>query len=76
MKLSYVKALLERGTKTFAQTLGASLTAGATDLLSVGWKQALSVAGLAALLSVLTSVGSAGFGNDGPSLTGETLEDK
>ena len=74
MKLSYLLALLERAAKTFAQTLGASLTVGAADLLSVGWKQALSVAGLAALLSVLTSIGSAGFGNDGPSLAGEELK--
>jgi hypothetical protein len=45
MKLSYLKALAERAGKTFAQTLVAALTAGATDLLSVGWVQALSVAG-------------------------------
>jgi hypothetical protein len=76
VKLSYLKALAERATKTFAQTLVAALTAGATDLLSVGWVQALSVAGMATLLSVLTSIGSAGFGNDGPSLAGEKLEEK
>jgi hypothetical protein len=76
MKIAYVKALAERAVKTFAQTLGAALGAGAADLLSVGWKQALSVAGFAALLSVLTSVGSAGFGNDGPSLAGEQLDTK
>lgn len=75
MKISYLKALAERAVKTFCQSLVAILGAGATDLLSVGWEQALSVAGLAAVLSVLTSVGSAGFGpNDGPSLSGERLE--
>lgn len=75
MKISYLKALAERAVKTFCQALVAVLGAGATDLLSVGWGQALSVAGMAALLSVLTSVASAGFGNgDGPSLTGERLE--
>lgn len=75
MKVAYLKALAERAVKTFAQALLATLGAGATSLLSVGWGQALSVAGMAALLSVLTSVASAGFGgNDGPSLSGEMLE--
>ena len=76
MKLSYLKAVVERAAKTFCQTLVASIGVGATDMLSVGWKQALSVAGMATLLSVLTSIGSAGFGNDGPSLAGEKLEEK
>lgn len=75
MKVSYLKALAERAVKTFCQALVAVLGAGATDLLSVGWGQALSVAGMAAVLSVLTSVASAGFGpNDGPSLSGEELQ--
>jgi len=33
-------------------------------LLDVGWKQALSVAGLTTLLSVLTSIGSARLSGD------------
>ncbi len=63
MTMLFFKSLLERALKTFAQTLAAILGAGATDLLSVGWIQALSVAGLAALLSVLTSIGSAPLGD-------------
>jgi hypothetical protein len=75
VKVSYIKALGERAVKTFCQALIAALGAGATDLLSVGWRQALSVAGMAAVLSVLTSVASAGFGSgDGPSIAGEQLQ--
>lgn len=48
---------LERAVKTFAQALVAILTAAAA-LEAVDWALALSTAGLAALLSVLTSIGS------------------
>ena len=69
MTVRYLKELAERALKTFAQSLAAILTAGAVDLLSVPWVGALSAAGLAALLSVLTSVGSAPWGeSDTPSL--------
>ena len=74
MKLSYLKALLERAVKTFCQALVALLGAGAVDLLSVPWPAALATAAGAALVSVLTSIASAGFGNDGPSLAGEELK--
>lgn len=46
-----------RAVKTFAQTLGAMLTAAGTGLLDTDWLTSLSVAGMAALLSVLTTVG-------------------
>lgn len=50
---------LERSVKTFAQAaLGAGIV-GATDLLSVDWIDALSVGGLAGVISVLTSLASA-----------------
>jgi len=58
MSLQFLKALGERALKTFCQSLVVALGAGATDLLSVGWTQALSMAGMATLLSVLTSVAS------------------
>jgi len=75
MTLRYLKNLLERAAKTFAQSLAAILTAGAVDLLSVPWGGALSAAGLAALLSVLTSVGSAPWGDtDTPSLIHDERE--
>lgn len=63
MTRTYLKDLAERAVKTFAQALVAVLSAGSMDLLSVPWTAALSTAGLAALLSVLTSVASAGFGD-------------
>lgn len=63
----------ERAMKTFAGALVATLTAGGTDLLSVGWQQALTTAGLATVVSVLMSVGSSKVGDSSsPSLlTGE-----
>ena len=64
MTKRFFRETLERAVKTFAQTLAAILTAGAVDLLSVPWGGALSAAGLAALLSVLTSVGSAQWGDE------------
>lgn len=48
----------ERSVKTFAQSaLGAGII-GATDLLAVDWVGALSVGGLAGVISVLTSLAS------------------
>lgn len=68
-KGSFWKAAFERAVKTFAQASVAFLAAGVTGLIDVDWVQLGSVAGLAALVSVLTSVGS-GVVNDGsPSLT-------
>lgn len=56
--------LLERALKTFAQSLGACITtvvAGETlGLGDVNWGAALSIAGLATLYSVLTSIASTG----------------
>jgi hypothetical protein len=73
MTTVFLKAMGERALKTFCQTLAALLVAGgATDLLSVGWKQALSVSLMAALMSVLTSIGSSRVGDpDSPSMTME-----
>jgi hypothetical protein len=65
-------ATLERAVKTFAQTLLGVLVVG-TGFEDVAWGEVLSVAGVAALASVLMSVVGAGVGNDGPSLAGEEL---
>lgn len=67
--LNYAKATAERAIKTVAQSAVALITANATGLLDVDWIQLLSVSGLAGLVSVLTSIASAPFGGDGPSLT-------
>ncbi len=51
----FVAALI-RAVKTFAQTAGAAITVGAT-IDEVQWGRVLSVAGVAAVLSLLTSLG-------------------
>lgn len=51
------KDTAERAVKTFAQSFGAVLIASGTGLLDVDWMNALSVAGLATVISVATSVG-------------------
>jgi Putative lactococcus lactis phage r1t holin len=66
---SFWKQAAERAAKTFAQSLITVLGTGAGGLLDVGWKQALSVSALSALLSLLFSLVSSGVGpDDGPSL--------
>lgn len=67
-------ATAERAVKTAAQAAAAMLVAAGTGLLDTDWVAAASVAGMAAVLSVLTSVGSAGVGVPGPSLAGEVLD--
>ncbi len=53
----------ERAVKTFAQASVALLTAGGVGLIGIDWLEVASVAGLAALVSVLTSVASTGRGD-------------
>lgn len=68
-------AAAERAVRTLAQALLAAISTGAAGLLDVNWTAAFSIAGLAAVLSVLTSVASAKSGRTGPSLGGaETTE--
>lgn len=61
------KDTAERAVKTFAQSLAAVLTAGATGVLDVDWKNAVSVALLATLVSVFTSIGSGTVGDQSAS---------
>ena len=71
--LAFWRATAERAVKTFAQALAALLVADGTDLLTTNWGDRLSVAGMAAVVSVLTSVASSATGA-GPSLgNAETL---
>lgn len=59
----------ERAVKTTAQTAAATITANATGVLDADWTAIGSVSALAGLLSLLTSIGSGGVGDDGtPSL--------
>lgn len=61
LTLAFWKGLGERAIKTFAQALVAVIGTGALGILDVDWLSALSVAALATLMSVLTSVGNADF---------------
>ena len=71
--IAFLKATAERAVKTFAQSLAALLVADGTDLLTTDWGDRLSVAGMAAVVSILTSVASSATG-EGPSLgNAETL---
>jgi hypothetical protein len=63
------KLTAERAVKTFAQTLASVLVVGGATLLSANWTMALSTAGMAAVVSVLTSAGSLKIGPaDSPSV--------
>lgn len=64
--VAFWKGAGERAIKTFAQTLAAYFVIGTTGLLAVDWLTALSVSAAAAVASVLTSVGNAGFVAGGP----------
>jgi len=70
---SFWKATAERAIKTFAQTLVASgIVVGVAGWDK--WQAALIAAGIAALLSVVTSVASISIGDKGsPSLVGDEL---
>jgi hypothetical protein len=70
---AFWRAVAERAIRTFAQSLLAVLSVGGLDLMSVPWQGALSSAGFATLLSVLTSVAANKFGNAGPSLADEVV---
>ncbi len=73
--VAFWKAAAERAVKTFAQSLVAYFVAGSVaGLFDVNWGDALSVAGLATLVSVLTSIGSSAVGPNGPSLGGEHVD--
>lgn len=63
----------ERAIKTAAQTAVSVGLVGAAGVLDVDWTAVGSVSGLAALVSLLTSVASDQIGNPGPSLAGEVV---
>lgn len=65
----FAQAAFERAVKTLAQALAALLVADGTGILDTDWTAKLSVAGMAAVISVLTSIGSGAVTDGGPSLT-------
>lgn len=71
---AFLKAAAERAVKTFVQTLLALVGTDAAGVLTAELGTSIQVAGVAALMSLLTSFGSSSFGNAGPSLLGETTK--
>lgn len=72
--LAFWKGAGERAIKTFAQALVAVIGTGALGILDVDWASALSVAGLATIVSVLTSIGNADFTAGTPVTDGRHAE--
>lgn len=71
--IKFWQATGERALKTFIQVLLAGLGTAQVGIMDLAWEQSLSLALSAAVLSVLTSLGSANLGGSvGPSLVGET----
>jgi uncharacterized membrane protein YfbV (UPF0208 family) len=70
-ELHFWKFALERSIKTFSQTALALFGAGALNVLTVDWQQVIGVSVGAAVLSILTSVASAGVSGGSPSLVKE-----
>ena len=58
------KSTAERALKSFAQSLLAVLSASSMGLLDVDWVTSLSTAGMATILSVLSSIASTRVGSD------------
>lgn len=63
------RAAIERSVKTFAQTAAALAVGSGAGLIDTDWLTLASVSGMAALVSLLTSVGSDALTGGGPSLT-------
>ncbi len=60
---TFVLDVIERSVKTGCQTLLALLGAGAFDILNAPWTRSLAAAGMAAVLSVLSSIASSQVGD-------------
>jgi hypothetical protein len=70
---AFWKAAAERAIKTVAQVLLTFLGADVVNAFNVDYERAAGIAIGAAIISVLTSLISAGWGPAGPSLAGETI---
>ena len=57
------KTAAERALRTLAQVLLSLIVVGETGFMNVDWIQALSVAGLAAVASILMSIVATGIGD-------------
>src|SRR4029450_7067271 len=69
---AFLLATLERAIRSFAASLASLLTAAGTRLLDTSWFEKLSVAGMAALVTILFAVAGGTLGKgEGPSFIGE-----
>lgn len=68
---AFLTAAIERAIKTLCQTAVALVSVAGLGFLDVDWAQIGSVAGLAAVVSILTSIASNQIGPVGPSLANE-----
>ena len=70
----FLRAVAERAIKTLCQTAAAIIVAAGVGLVGADWISIISVAGMAAFVSVLTSVASGAVTESGsPSLSVESL---
>ena len=60
----FARDLAERTIATFAEALAALLIAGNVGVLEVGWRDALSLAGMTALVSLLKGVAAYKLGDN------------
>jgi hypothetical protein len=67
------KAVVERAVKTVCQAGVAAITAAGTGLIDTDWIGICSVAGMAAIVSVLTSIGSGAVTGGNTSITSREL---
>ena len=69
---AFLFATLERAIRSFAASLASLLTASGAGIIDTDWSEKLSVAGMAALVTILFSIGGGTLGKgDGPSFVGE-----
>lgn len=66
--LRFWQSVFERAIKTFCQAAAALLLGDGMGITDVNWLSVASIAGLAFVISVLTSIGSAGLTDGNPSL--------
>ena len=71
---AFWKATAERTVRTFAQVLAGTLGLDQLGIIHANWGEGLSIAGGAAVLTVLTAVATSG-GTEGPGLT-ETVRSR
>lgn len=65
MITTYIRDVAERAVKTAAQSAVVFLTVDQLNWIDIDWEQVAGASGLAALVSVLTSIASSGFGTRG-----------